>query len=131
MVKPAMEICLLLSFGWHIAAMAQRNFGSYKGKTRFNRRRPQQQSSSVGMWLLLALAGAFVILHFVNPSSDTAPSQPLAFAGSGEAAASTYYRYCDEARAAGRAPLYKGQAGYRQELDRDGDGVACEPYLRN
>ena len=36
------------------------------------------------------------------------------------------YRNCSEARAAGAAPLYRGQAGYSPRLDRDGDGVACE-----
>ena len=36
------------------------------------------------------------------------------------------YRNCREARAAGAAPLYRGQAGYSSRLDRDGDGVACE-----
>jgi micrococcal nuclease len=39
-----------------------------------------------------------------------------------------FYRYCDEARAAGVAPLYRGDPGYRSALDADGDGVACEPY---
>ena len=42
-----------------------------------------------------------------------------------------YYRYCDQARAAGAAPLYRGEPGYRAGLDADGDGVACEPYPRN
>lgn len=37
-----------------------------------------------------------------------------------------YYRNCTEARAAGAAPLRRGQPGYRPEMDRDGDGVACE-----
>lgn len=35
---------------------------------------------------------------------------------------------CDDARAAGVAPLYAGEHGYRPEMDGDGDGVACEPY---
>ncbi|MEU0411137.1 excalibur calcium-binding domain-containing protein [Streptomyces griseorubiginosus] len=39
-----------------------------------------------------------------------------------------YYENCDEARAAGAAPLYRGDPGYGPHLDRDGDGVACEPY---
>lgn len=39
-----------------------------------------------------------------------------------------YYKNCDEARAAGAAPIHKGQPGYAAHLDRDGDGVACEPY---
>lgn len=37
-----------------------------------------------------------------------------------------YYANCDAARAAGAAPLYAGEPGYRAGLDRDGDGVACE-----
>ncbi|MFC8429734.1 excalibur calcium-binding domain-containing protein [Streptomyces sp. NPDC057253] len=39
-----------------------------------------------------------------------------------------YYENCDEARAAGAAPLHRGDPGYGPHLDRDGDGVACEPY---
>lgn len=39
-----------------------------------------------------------------------------------------YYRNCDAARAAGAAPLYRGQPGYRPQMDGDSDGVACEPY---
>ncbi|MFJ7064015.1 excalibur calcium-binding domain-containing protein [Streptomyces sp. NPDC101115] len=41
---------------------------------------------------------------------------------------SPYYEDCNEARAAGAAPLLKGEPGYAPHLDRDGDGVACEPY---
>lgn len=41
-------------------------------------------------------------------------------------ATGVHYRNCAEARAAGAAPIYRGQPGYRQGLDRDGDGVACE-----
>ena len=37
-----------------------------------------------------------------------------------------YYANCTAARAAGAAPVYRGQPGYRSSLDRDGDGVACE-----
>lgn len=40
----------------------------------------------------------------------------------------TYYRNCDAARRAGAAPIYRGQPGYRAALDRDNDGIACEPY---
>ncbi|MBE4717325.1 excalibur calcium-binding domain-containing protein [Pseudarthrobacter sp. AB1] len=42
------------------------------------------------------------------------------------APASAYFASCAEAKAAGAAPLYSGQAGYRAALDRDKDGVACE-----
>lgn len=40
--------------------------------------------------------------------------------------ASAYYANCAAAKAAGAAPLYRGQPGYRSALDRDNDGVACE-----
>lgn len=40
--------------------------------------------------------------------------------------AAPYYRNCSAVRAAGKAPLLRGQPGYRSALDRDGDGVACE-----
>ncbi|WP_169815902.1 excalibur calcium-binding domain-containing protein, partial [Microbacterium ginsengisoli] len=36
------------------------------------------------------------------------------------------YKNCSEVRAAGKAPLYRGQPGYAAKLDRDGDGIACE-----
>ena len=42
----------------------------------------------------------------------------------------TYYDNCTAARKkakeAGAAPLYRGDPGYREELDRDRDGIACE-----
>ncbi|WP_327635757.1 excalibur calcium-binding domain-containing protein [Kribbella sp. NBC_00482] len=36
------------------------------------------------------------------------------------------YRDCAEVRAAGKAPLYRGDPGYTPELDNNGDGIACE-----
>lgn len=43
------------------------------------------------------------------------------------ARSSVYYETCADARAAGAAPLHRGEPGYRPGLDKDGDGVACEP----
>lgn len=37
-----------------------------------------------------------------------------------------YYANCAAARAAGAAPVRRGQPGYGSHLDRDGDGVGCE-----
>jgi hypothetical protein len=39
-----------------------------------------------------------------------------------------YYRNCGAARAAGVAPIRRGEPGYRRGLDADNDGIACEPY---
>ena len=37
---------------------------------------------------------------------------------------------CAAARAVGLAPAYRGQPGYYPQHDRDGDGIACEPWPR-
>jgi hypothetical protein len=37
-----------------------------------------------------------------------------------------YYANCDDARAHGAAPVYRGQPGYRAALDSDNDGIGCE-----
>lgn len=37
-----------------------------------------------------------------------------------------YYKNCAEARAAGAAPMHRGEPGYRPGLDRDHDGIACD-----
>lgn len=42
------------------------------------------------------------------------------------ARAEVYYKNCSEARAAGAAPLHRGDPGYSTKLDRDHDGIACE-----
>lgn len=51
-----------------------------------------------------------------------ATKRPLGVVGG----AGTYYQNCDAARAAGKAPVRRGDPGYDSHLDRDGDGVACE-----
>jgi hypothetical protein len=38
---------------------------------------------------------------------------------------------CNAARAVGLAPAHKGEPGYWQSHDRDGDGIACEPWPRH
>jgi hypothetical protein len=38
----------------------------------------------------------------------------------------TYYANCAAVRAAGAAPIHRGEPGYSRKLDRDGDGIACE-----
>lgn len=58
-----------------------------------------------------------------DPSAPAAdPSAPASPAAAGE----VVYQNCAAVRAAGKAPLKKGEPGYSPKLDRDGDGVACE-----
>ncbi|MGV9894167.1 excalibur calcium-binding domain-containing protein [Streptomyces tendae] len=39
---------------------------------------------------------------------------------------SVYYENCAAARAAGAAPVHRGEPGYASHLDRDGDGTGCD-----
>ena len=54
--------------------------------------------------------------HITEPSPDTA-------AAGGTVA---LYENCDAVRAAGAAPIHRGDPGYSASLDGDGDGSACE-----
>jgi hypothetical protein len=54
-------------------------------------------------------------------------AQPVAPpVGDGTGGGAVYFENCDAARAAGAAPVRRGDPGYRRGLDRDDDGVACE-----
>lgn len=59
------------------------------------------------------------------PTAGTATATPPAPAAR-PSSAEPYYANCTAARAAGAAPIMRGEPGYRSGLDRDGDGVACE-----
>lgn len=43
-----------------------------------------------------------------------------------QASPAARYGNCAEAKAAGAAPMHRGEPGYRSALDRDGDGIACD-----
>ncbi|MFE7746364.1 excalibur calcium-binding domain-containing protein [Nocardia sp. NPDC057455] len=58
-----------------------------------------------------------------TPTAAPAPPRP-------PSSASVFYPDCDAARAAGAAPLRRGEPGYRPQLDSDHDGVACEVRRR-
>ena len=60
-----------------------------------------------------------------------APAQQAEPVQQAPAQSSVYYETCADARAAGAAPLHRGDPGYRPGLDRDGDGVACEPKKKH
>ncbi|MEO7588612.1 MAG: excalibur calcium-binding domain-containing protein [Arachnia sp.] len=64
----------------------------------------------------------------VTAKATTLPPAPLVAQPKpkAEPASDAYHKNCAAARAAGAAPLRRGEAGYRAGLDRDNDGVACE-----
>ncbi len=55
----------------------------------------------------------------LTPSNRPSPARPLA---------GRTFANCSEARAAGAAPVRRGDPGYGPHLDRDNDGIGCEPY---
>jgi hypothetical protein len=76
--------------------------------------------SAVG---LTGFAAALVFTFLVAMLGSGQPEGARGFASD-----EPYYRRCADARAAGVAPIYRGEPGYRPPLDADNDGVACEPY---
>ena len=95
-------------------------------------------ADSVRVWLLGAVlvgaAGGTASLA-TTPQARTALAErirPLAV-GMGlvrarEPQEGDYWQGCNETRAAGTAPIYASEPGYREDMDGDGDGVACEPH---
>ena len=65
-------------------------------------------------------------MQLAPPARNRTPRLDLA-AGGPSPAPSGAYRNCTEARAAGAAPVHRGDPGYGAHLDRDGDGIGCEP----
>ncbi|HKX77716.1 MAG TPA: excalibur calcium-binding domain-containing protein [Novosphingobium sp.] len=93
------------------------------------------RSRNIGMWASVFQPPAEYRAanpHFeIRPKPPVRHDRPIALpapgASSGPSVTGAYFRSCAAARAAGASPLYRGQPGYGPHLDRDGDGVACEP----
>ncbi|WP_329378223.1 excalibur calcium-binding domain-containing protein [Streptomyces sp. NBC_01351] len=60
-----------------------------------------------------------------TPTPTPKPTVDEDDSGSG-GGGSVSYRNCSAVKAAGKAPIRRGDPGYGQHLDRDGDGIACE-----
>ncbi|MFC9165237.1 excalibur calcium-binding domain-containing protein [Streptomyces fungicidicus] len=62
--------------------------------------------------------------------TKTVTAQPASGYSSGDdessSGGSVYYQNCAAARAAGAAPVHRGEPGYGSHLDRDGDGTGCD-----
>lgn len=70
-----------------------------------------------------------------SPSGSIAPSSTL-LSGMAvatgikrrrEPEAGDHWAGCNDARAMGTAPIYRGEPGYDEKMDGDDDGIACEP----
>lgn len=88
----------------------------------------RMRSHAIGIW-----AGSFeqpAAYRAAHPQLDRPPVQRFAAPPMRVRTqpAQVYFRNCAQAWAAGAAPLYRGQPGYRPEMDGDNDGIACEPF---
>lgn len=70
------------------------------------------------------LFAAPLLIERADPNNNQTVQQTAPMAGED----SLYFDNCTEARDAGYENIAEGDPGYRPELDRDGDGYACEPY---
>jgi len=57
---------------------------------------------------------------------SSAPARPQRLGIASEPSNNVYFPNCAAARAAGAAPVRRGDPGYARHLDRDSDGVGCE-----
>lgn len=86
---------------------------------RHRAQQPDKATGVVPVLLVAALVGPVIGLGSLALTEDGRARKPQA---------GDYWPGCDAARAAGTAPIYVGEPGYREGMDGDGDGVACEPY---
>lgn len=120
----------LLIFDCYILVMQRYQNKSRRrsnGPRRYQKQKPAKGSFGVqvlGLSLVVGIAtwhGAPVAESLWSTISKT-PEESAAIEQS------AYYAGCDDARAASVAPIYRGQPGYREGMDGDLDGIACEPY---
>jgi Excalibur calcium-binding domain len=76
----------------------------------------------------LAATTTFVGVYVLTPPGRSDASAPPVASAVQTVVSTTYYPNCKAAWAAGAAPIYRGQPGYREDMDGDDDGIACEPF---
>jgi hypothetical protein len=81
--------------------------------------------------VILGLTGGYAWSKWSHSPAAVANAAKGPSAKPGETSAeveqSVYYADCAAVEKAGTAPLYPGQPGYREELDPQHVGVACQP----
>ncbi|MFN3627290.1 MAG: excalibur calcium-binding domain-containing protein [Parvibaculum sp.] len=64
--------------------------------------------------------------YHCHRSDQARPAPPRPRDSSPPTSSSRRFANCSEARAAGAAPVRRGDPGYGAHLDRDSDGIGCE-----
>ena len=79
--------------------------------------------ATYGLWVTSAERDAMAAVL------ERCPGEPLPASGAAQpepAAAGPAYPDCEAVRAAGAAPIHRGDPGFAETFDGDGDGVGCE-----
>ncbi|MFF9910160.1 excalibur calcium-binding domain-containing protein [Streptomyces sp. NPDC013457] len=101
----------------------------YVGEDEFTYRVAQSSPGTArGTAVVRITVAAPVVTPSPTPTPTPTPTSVPTPTRTKKVAPPVIYPNCDAARAAGAAPVRRGDAGYGSHLDRDGDGVGCEPY---
>jgi micrococcal nuclease len=99
----------------------------YRYQAQFLSAQTKAKAAGLGFWSLQTCSGDTkkkalpgTLLPVPAPTKPV-PTQVVPTPG-----VSASYASCTAARAAGAAPIYRGQPGYSAKLDRDGNGIACQ-----
>lgn len=104
----------------------------YHGRQRANDQKAAFKLLGIAAFIGAIIGAGSIALSHEGRAKIVAVVKPLAVhAGivrAREPQSGDFWSGCDNARAAGTAPIYSGEPGYRENMDGDNDGIACEPY---
>jgi micrococcal nuclease len=95
----------------------------YRYQRQFKAAEANAKAAGLGFWSGHTCAGN---TEQAASSVRQTPSPAVPSPETPSSSAEVYYSSCSKVRAAGKAPLLKGQPGYRSGLDADHNGIACQ-----
>jgi hypothetical protein len=105
----------------------------FRGHLRLLRRLARDYGATAALGLGLGVLGFFAYARAERAGVAFAAPPPAAISAEYaevRPARRAPFRNCAAARAAGAAPVYRGDPGYGAHLDADDDGAGCEPLYR-
>jgi micrococcal nuclease len=94
---------------------------------KFRALQKKAQESGIGIWSIENYASEKGYNDSVeSPAPKAVEPKSVPIPVESQSNQTVSYGSCKEVKAAGKAPIHKGDPGYSTKLDRDGDGVACE-----
>ena len=94
------------------------------------KKRPTSQVSARSLILPALVFAVVFISASVDWAGPIATARTMIERAEPAPMADQHLSGCDAARAAGRENIPSWDPSYRERMDGDGDGLACEPYRR-